>query len=180
MAKLKQKIIKNTLILLDRILPVFLLIVITSLSMPHVALASSLDVPTIPQLPYDAGKQEYFVEYNHSIPRLPETNAKREPQLIYRIWLTAYNSHPYQTDSTPCISASGMDLCERNREDIVATNFLNLPFGTKIRFPELYGPKVFVVEDRMNSRYWASADLWLKDYAEARSFGRVWTTIEIF
>ena len=180
MAKLKKEIIKNTLILLDKILPVLLLIVISPLSMPHLALASNLDVPTIPQLPYDAGKQEYFMTYKSSVPRLPETDAKREPQLVYKVWLTAYNSHPYQTHSTPCITASGMDVCARNREDIIATNFLNLPFGTKVRFPELYGPKIFVVEDRMNSRYFRHADIWMKDYAKAKSFGSRWTTIEIF
>ncbi len=181
MAKIKQKFIKKSLIMLDKILPVFLLVVIITLSMPHLSLASGLvDVPATPQLPYIAGKIEYLKAYSYHIPRLPGTAEKREARYTYKIWMTAYNSLPGQTDSTPCITASGMDVCERDREDIIATNFLRLPFGTKVRFPELYGSKIFTVQDRMNSRYWKNADIWLKDYAEAKSFGRKWTTIEIF
>lgn len=180
MKKILRKIIKKSLIILDKILPVFLLVVISTLSVPHVSLANSLDVPVKPQLPYEAGKQEFLTTYISFIPRLPETGAKREPKYSYKIWVTAYNSHPSQTDSSPCITASGMDVCERNREDIIATNFMYLPFGTKVRLPELYGAKIFVVQDRMNSRYQKTADLWMKDYAAAKSFGRKWTTIEIF
>lgn len=180
MAKIKRKIIKKTLILLDRFIPIFLLFVILNLSLPQISFAQGADAFTAPQLPYYAGKLEYFKSYISPVPRLPLTNVIREPRYVLKIWITAYNSHPWQTDSTPCITASGADVCERDREDIIATNFKYLPFGTKVRLPELYGDKIFIVEDRMNSRYWRTADIWMKDYAAAKQFGRKWTTIEIF
>ena len=87
---------------------------------------------------------------------------------------------PWQTDDTPCITASGMDICERNAEDIIATNFAHLPYGTRVKFPDLYGDKIFRVEDRMNKRYYQRADIWMKEYADAKAFGRKVTRMEIF
>ena len=185
MVKIKRKIIKNTLIFLDKFIPVFLLLVVLNLSMPQVSFAHGVDIPSPPQLPYDAGKQEYFNAYVSSVPRLPiaVTDEKREPRFTLKIWVSAYNSHPLQTDSTPCTTASGLNVCKRAQEgaeDIIATNFKYLPFGTKVRFPELFGNKIFIIEDRMNARYWNFFDVWMPDYASAKQFGRKWTTIEIF
>jgi len=117
-------------------------------------------------------------DWNYSI-RLPETNP-REPLYVINITVTAYNSLPWQTDDTPCITASGMDICERNAEDIIATNFAHLPYGTRVKFPDLYGDKIFRVEDRMNKRYYQRADIWMKEYADAKAFGRKVTRMEIF
>src|SRR3989344_3213041 len=61
---------------------------------------------------------------------------------------TAYSSTPDQTDDTPFITAKGTTV----RDGIIAANFL--PFGTRIKIPDIYGDKIFVVEDRMNRRYW--------------------------
>jgi len=75
----------------------------------------------------------------------------------YEQWVvaTAYSSDPWQTDSTPCLPAMQFDLCKYYEdygiEDTVAANFL--PLGTQVKFPELYGDKIFVVRDRMNARY---------------------------
>jgi hypothetical protein len=81
--------------------------------------------------------------------------ADRAPLRTLNVFATAYSSDPYQTDATPCIPAMNFDLCEHyltyGMEDTIAANFLRL--GTKVRFPELYGDKVFTVRDRMNSRY---------------------------
>jgi 3D (Asp-Asp-Asp) domain-containing protein len=89
-----------------------------------------------------------------TVPQFPMSGA-REPAKTLTVAATAYSSDPYQTDSTPCIDASGRDICERaerlGHSDIIAANFL--PKGTKVRFPELYGNKVFIVSDRMNARY---------------------------
>lgn len=80
---------------------------------------------------------------------------ERAPLRTLQVFATAYSSDPYQTDSTPCIPAMSFDLCEHylasGLEDTIAANFL--PLGTKVRFPELYGDKIFTVRDRMNSRY---------------------------
>ena len=58
--------------------------------------------------------------------------------------ITGYSSSPQETDNDPFITAAST----QTREGVVANNYL--PFGTKIRFPEIYGDKIFVIEDRMN------------------------------
>lgn len=79
-----------------------------------------------------------------------------EPKYEVYTTATAYSSDPWQTDNTPCIPAMGsFDLCkhyeDNGQEDTIATNML--PLGTKVRFPDLYGDKIFVVRDRMNEKY---------------------------
>ena len=81
------------------------------------------------------------------------------------ITVTAYNSEVGQTDSTPFITAFGTTV----RDGIIATNYL--PRGTQVRFPDIYGDKIFVVEDRMNIRYHKRADIWMAEHAEAVQFG---------
>lgn len=100
------------------------------------------------------------------------------PRRTFTIPLTAYTSDPAQTDDTPCITASGLDVCERGIENIVASNFL--PLGTRVRIPELYGDRVFYVEDRMNERYYYKMDVWMMELADAKSFGVHYATVEVF
>ena len=52
---------------------------------------------------------------------------------------------------------------------VVAANFL--PLGTRVRIPELYGDRIFTVQDRMNARYDKRMDFWMKDIKEARKLG---------
>ncbi|MDO8443181.1 MAG: hypothetical protein Q7S81_02920 [bacterium] len=87
--------------------------------------------------------------------------------------LTAYSSTKDQTDSTPFISASG----KRVYDGMVAANFL--PFGTKIKIPELFGDKIFTVDDRMNRRYQNRVDIWFADRTSAINFGIKNSVIEI-
>ncbi len=89
------------------------------------------------------------------------------------IVVTSYNSEPGQTDSTPFITAFGTQV----RDGIVATNYL--PKGTKVRFPDLYGEKIFVVEDRMNIRYNKQVDIWSADKQFSRAFGARYLRMEI-
>ncbi len=91
--------------------------------------------------------------------------------------MTAYNSDPAQTDDTPCITANGFNVCEHGVEDTIAANFLK--FGTKVRIPELYGDRIFVVRDRMNKRYSDRVDIWMKEKVDARKFGVKVAKIEI-
>lgn len=81
------------------------------------------------------------------------------------VHITAYSSTPDQTDDTPFITASGT----RVRDGIVAANFV--PLYTRIKIPELFGEKVFIVEDRMNRRYQDRVDIWFADRESARKFG---------
>ena len=99
----------------------------------------------------------------------------KEYAVTSRQWLfiTAYSSTPDQTDDTPFITASGSHV----RDGIVAANFAY--FGTKFRFPTLYGDKIFVVEDRMNSRYPYRVDIWMRTREEAKQFGVKIVPVEI-
>jgi len=99
-----------------------------------------------------------------------QTKIKKKIKVI----VTAYSSCPYETDSTPLITANGSEV----REGIVANNLL--PFGTEIRIPELYGNKVFVVEDRMNvKKGYYHIDIWFPTKEQAIKFGAFKTYIEV-
>ena len=91
--------------------------------------------------------------------------------------ITAYNSNKAQCDNSPCITASGFNLCQHGIEDTVAVNFL--PLGTKIKIPELFGDQVFVVRDRMHRRHQNRIDVWMQDYEEAKQFGVKTAKIEV-
>ncbi len=98
------------------------------------------------------------------------------PDKVIKGVITAYTSTPGQTDDTPFIAASG----KRVHDGMIAAN--GLPFGTKIKIPAVYGDKVFIVEDRMNSRYgYGRFDVWLDmSQAEARKFGVKRVEVQIF
>ena len=91
-----------------------------------------------------------------------------------KVTLTAYASVPEETDDTPFITASGKYVAD----GIIANNML--PFGTKVRIPDLYGDKIFVVEDRMNKKksdY--HFDIWMPSESSALNFGVKTVDIEI-
>lgn len=91
-----------------------------------------------------------------------------------KMMVTAYSSSPEETDDTPFITASGKTV----RNGIIANNLL--PFGTKVRIPELYGDKIFVVEDRMHTRKGKyHADIWMAEKSEAIYFGAKMLEIEV-
>jgi 3D (Asp-Asp-Asp) domain-containing protein len=115
-------------------------------------------------VPEKASEPEFYV------PSYTKVTALR----TYRyVPMTAYTSRPEETDSTPFITADGSHV----RDGIVAANFL--PFGTKVRIPELFGDKIFEVHDRMNKRYPYKMDIWMADYGEAIRFGVKYAHIEI-
>ena len=107
----------------------------------------------------------------------------RTPTRTMTVVATAYNSLPNQTDNTPCLTAIGFDLCEQYAQvgtgNTIAANFLRI--GTQVRFPELFGDKVFVVRDRMNARYGRGrVDIWMPQYDEAKLFGKQRLVMEIY
>jgi 3D (Asp-Asp-Asp) domain-containing protein len=88
--------------------------------------------------------------------------------------LTAYSSTVEETDDTPFTTASNTIV----RDGIVANNLL--PFGTKIRIPEIFGDKTFVVEDRMHARksdY--HVDIWFSSHEQAEQFGARIAKVEV-
>ena len=106
------------------------------------------------------------------ISHLPSENIETLEK--FEVIVTAYSSSVWETQGDPFITASG----KRVEDGIIANNFL--PFGSQIRLPEIFGDKIFVVEDRMHSRkddY--QIDIWFPSHQEALNFGVKSTEMEI-
>ena len=103
----------------------------------------------------------------------PGVEEIKEPEVKNRklVVVTAYSSTVDQCDSTPFITANGTHV----HDGTIAANFLK--FGTRVRFPSLYGDKIFIVEDRMKSNY--KVDIWFPTRQEAKNFGVKRVEIEI-
>lgn len=146
----------------------FLLVSLLVFTFPHLTASQALTNKN-----YIVGpvREEAIKPYNsgQSLPEIPD----KQPKKTMNIMVTAYSSEPAQTDDTPFITAFGTHV----RDGIVATNFL--PKGTIVRFPEAYGDKEFVVEDRMNKRYYYHMDIWMAEKQEAINFGAKVLKMEI-
>ena len=119
-----------------------------------------------------------FSDEDDSVPTIEEESIviggkEYEVNRIHSTTITAYSSTVDQTDSDPFITASGSWV----KDGIVAANFL--PFNTKIRIPEYFGDRVFVVKDRMNRRFYNRVDIWFPSRGQAINFGITYTEIEI-
>lgn len=102
------------------------------------------------------------------VKRLPSTRDV-EVKSSFDFAVTAYSSSADECQGDPCITANGFNLCKHNQEDTIATN--RFPLGTKVKIPDLYNDKVFVVRDRMNKRYYNRVDIWMKTKEKAKQFG---------
>ncbi|MBI2514698.1 3D domain-containing protein [Candidatus Wolfebacteria bacterium] len=109
-----------------------------------------------------------------SRPDLKTQNRPSNSRTLLKTVVTAYTSSPEETDETPFITASG----NYAQFGVAAANFL--PLGTQIRLPKLFGEQIFVVEDRLNSRYNNRVDIWLPAKNDAQNFGVKVSEIEIF
>lgn len=116
-----------------------------------------------------AAMQNSYAEFG----QFPQS-AERPAPKVMRVLATAYNSDVWQTDSTPFTTASGTTV----RHGVIAANFL--PIGTKVKIPKYFGDQIFVVEDRMNKRYWHRVDIWMESRDEAKEFGVRNVEIEIY
>ncbi len=115
-----------------------------------------------------------MVEENSLLPIPNPSNPEPQVTQKLKVVITAYSSSPWETDGNPYITAAGTLV----RDGIVANNLL--PFGTKIKIPEIYGDRVFVVEDRMNwKKGYYHVDIWFASYWEAKDFGAKRTFIEV-
>lgn len=142
---------------------------------PAPVLAQNMDKSTNMS---DVIKLSYTVKENapQFINKLPE-NEDKQVKWSGVFAVTAYNSEVGQCDDSPCITANGFNLCEHGIEDSIATNML--PFGTKVKFPDLYGDRIFIVRDRMNKRYYEHFDIWMLSHSDAVQFGLKFTKVEI-
>lgn len=88
--------------------------------------------------------------------------------------VTAYNTVAWQTDSTPCISANGSNIC--GRSDTVACPRA-IPFGTWV---SINGHRYECV-DRTASKYDGRFDISFdKDVDGARAFGKQKLVVKIY
>ncbi len=151
-----------------------LLVLVFELSFPHYAVAAepqmtgSIMLPSLVIRAADSGNGQVT---------LITPVQRYEVAQTYNIPITAYSSTIDQCDDTPCITANGFDLCANNQENVIAANFL--PFGTKVRIPEVFGDRIFTVQDRMNARYYYRADVWMKNRDDAKKFGVVYAKLEV-
>lgn len=101
---------------------------------------------------------------------------KREADRVVSVILTAYSSTLAQTDSTPFNTSNGLQVYD----GLIAANWL--PYGTRVKFPELFGDKIFTINDRMHPRYGRSrADLWLDlPIEKVKEFGVKRVKMEVF
>jgi len=115
-----------------------------------------------------------IIEGNSLLPIVNPSNPEPQPVWRIRVVVTGYSSTPWETDGNPYLTAAGTWV----REGVAANNYLS--FGTKFRIPELFGDKIFVIEDRMS---WEKGnyhiDIWFPDYWQALNFGAKRTYIEI-
>jgi len=109
----------------------------------------------------------------HYIPSGTVGSLLGEGAKTYRVTVTGYSSSPYETDSSPYITASG----DWVQDGVVAANFLS--FGAKLKIPELFGDKIFTVQDRMHPRKGYQVDIWFPSRGEALEFGAHYTYIEL-
>ena len=116
-------------------------------------------------------------EKNQEIINNLPVNNDRQIQNMGNFTITAYNSDLAQCDASPCITANGFNVCKHGEEDTIASNFL--PFGAKVRIPELSGDKIFIVRDRMSKRYSNRLDIWMINKFDAIKFGVKIAKVEI-
>jgi len=158
---------------IEKALMVAVVAMVFELCIPHYALAGEL------QENYASGPANFLLvsaidENGLNNPYILPENINKEPHMVRYITATAYSSTEDQCDSSPFITANGTFV----RDGIIAANFL--PFGTKVKIPELFGDKVFSVEDRMNSKYYYRIDIWMLTRQEAKDFGKQYIKIEIY
>lgn len=110
--------------------------------------------------------------------KIAKIASKINPVATIMVTASAYTSTPWQTDDSPFITANGEHVYWGGvAANIIDSNGRNIPFGTRIMIPKLFGDQIFTVNDRMNRRYKNNVDLWFPDIADAREFGR--RTIEV-
>lgn len=155
---------------IESVLIAIMVLVLSYAAMPAAAFA---DEDTGPDMDYVALQISTMQNSLRDYGQLPSSD-ERGPSYTITVPATAYNSLPGQTDDTPFITASGTTT----RHGVLAANFL--PIGTRVKIPELYGDQVFIVEDRMNARYWYKVDIWMESYEDAINFGVQNVTLEIY
>lgn len=159
--------------IVEKILVFSLCVIIIEFCFPHHLQAKEIEDsvnlgPVLVQITADENMTEQPV-----IASLP-TIENKTPKMVRWVTVTAYSSTVDQCDDSPFITANGKHVYD----GLVATNFLY--FGTKVKFPDYFGDKVFTVDDRMNSKYQTRMDIWMETREEAKQFGVRYLKVEIY
>ena len=149
-------------------------VILFGISLPGTLRAPRVEADLVEVSNQKISRELAIVEGNSLLPVSEPTNPEPQPVWKIRVVITGYSSTLWETDDDPYITAAGTWV----RDGIVANNWL--PIGTKIKIPELFGDRIFVVEDRMS---WTKGnyhiDIWFPSYWEALNFGAKRTYIEI-
>lgn len=159
--KNNKNILAILLISIPILLAILIIIELTEMFLPFRSVDNLRPVYIVDSQPIDidAYLQEYF--------------ANKIPKKTMQVTVTAYSSTDGETDGTPYLTAIGTTV----RDGIVAANFL--PIGTVVRFPDKFGEKLFIVEDRMDERFGLQVDIWMSNKEEAKKFGLQYLKMEI-
>lgn len=84
--------------------------------------------------------------------------------------VTAYYPVPWETDDEPCISASGMNICQTAKKVCASNEF---PFGSLL----LIDGDIWEVQDRMSRKYSDRIDLFFMTKEEMKKWGK--RTVEV-
>lgn len=149
------------------------LVLVVSLPAVKAQILETSNLSLVAVVQNDTNISTLAIQENTLRPIIEPVVEKEPKEILKSVIVTGYSSTICQTDSTPFITANGSLV----KDGIVATNLL--PFGTRIRIPEIYGDRVFTVEDRMHSRNSYNVDIWFANYWQAKSFGVIKADIEI-
>lgn len=104
---------------------------------------------------------------------LTSVKCENEKSKTITATVTAYNTVPWQTDDSPCIAASGDNIC--GRSDVIACP-RRIPLGTTVLVDE----KKYICLDRTAKRYDNRFDISFdKNISGAREFGVRELVVEI-
>ena len=106
-------------------------------------------------------------------PEFAGAQPANRPALYMEAYVTGYNTVRGQTDDTPCVAASGANICGR-RDTAACPRLLDL--GTIV---EINGRK-YVCEDRMAERFRGSFDINCDKDRSCPYEVAGWTTVRIF
>lgn len=161
---------------LNHVFGLVLVALVINLTLPNTKIVKAQTVPTS-----DSGNSHSVIVQppasrdQISLPTLPTVPDK--PPVVKKtlvVRASAYTSTRAETDSDPFTTASGTKV----KDGIIAMN--GMPFGTKVRLPEAYGGKIFVVQDRMNAKWGTRRiDIWMPNRHQAIDWGVRTVKIEI-
>lgn len=128
------------------------------------------------------GSKRFFniQDQSHSTTTIKSIEKELEPKnieepviILKNRTITAYTASPEETDSTPCITASGFYICDEHRIKVVANN--ELEFGTRVRI----GGQIYFVQDRMARKNDGKFDILMKTKDEAFEWGKKTLHVEV-